>query len=96
MHISYSAQELHAWLDKMVRDRTGGVMCVQKRGKRKSELIDSPKKKSILFFQQPQVGALVFDGKLQAYVPYDKEWLKAQTLTRLQRAAGSGGRPGGR
>ena len=37
---------------------------------------------------QPQVGALVFDGRLQAYVPYDKEWVKAQTLTRLQRAAG--------
>lgn len=44
---------------------------------------------------QPQVGALVFDGKLQAYVPYDKEWLKAQTLAALQRAATAGAGGGG-
>jgi hypothetical protein len=35
----------------------------------------------------PQAGALVFDVKLQAYVPYDKAWLKQQTLLRLQELA---------
>ena len=32
----------------------------------------------------PQAGALVFDAKLQAYVPFDKAWLKQQVLLRLQ------------
>lgn len=35
----------------------------------------------------PQAGALVFDARAQAYVPYDKAWLKQQTLLRLQELA---------
>ena len=35
----------------------------------------------------PQAGALVFDTKLQAYVPFDKAWLKQQVLLRLQELA---------
>ena len=35
----------------------------------------------------PQAGALVFDSKLQAYVPFDKAWLKQQCLLRLQELA---------
>ena len=52
----------------------------------------------------PQAGALVFDAKLQAYVPFDKAWLKQQVLLRLQELAraaaarqqGQGAAQGGR
>lgn len=52
----------------------------------------------------PQAGALVFDAKVQAYVPFDKAWLKQQVLLRLQELAraaaarqqGQGAAQGGR
>jgi len=33
------------------------------------------------------VGVLVLDATLKAYVPYDKEWLKQKVLNHLKKAA---------
>lgn len=88
-HISYSAQDLHAWLDGLVRGEGSRARRARafSAADTRPPVPPSP--------AQPQVGALVFDAKLQAYVPYDKEWLKAQTLAALQRAAQGGGGGGG-
>ena len=41
------------------------------------------------------VHACRYDAKLNAYIPYNKAWIKEQVLSHLQNVAISGGRSGG-
>ncbi|KAK9861638.1 hypothetical protein WJX84_004577 [Apatococcus fuscideae] len=42
------------------------------------------------------VSALVYDKNVNAYIPYNKAWIKEQVLSHLRNIASSGSRHGGR
>ena len=88
--ITYSAADLHAWLDTLVR----GGRASEKRWGRAQKKSETPRPRPHASFfllpssnAQPAAGVLVFDSKSQMYSPRALDWLKAETLSFLKKQA---------